>query len=471
MIPNIHRRRFLKITSLASLYALLWSFRLTGKTGAEETASTPPKTAAAKTEILVIGAGAAGISAARALQDDGYDVIVLEARSRIGGRVWTDRSWPGSALDMGASWIHGITDNPLTELVKKFTIKTLPTDYDSILTYNPQGWPLTDATRDKLDARLEEVLAEAAAWGEELDEDVSLQAGIDHVVAGRDLSRQERLELDYAVNTTIEHEFAADAAEFSLWYGDEGKVFGGEDVIFPDGYDQIFKRLAEGLDIRLNQSVQKVEYGSTGVKITTQNGVFEAERAVITLPLGVLKTGAISFTPALPASKTVAIQKLGMGLLNKTYLRFPEAFWGDESDLLGYIGERKGEWAEWLNIYKYTGQPILLGFNAGRYGRQIEKLTDEQIVGAAMKTLRTIYGDDIPDPIASLITRWASDPLAGGSYSYLPPGATEADRAALAEPVAERLFFAGEATSSDYPATVHGALLSGRRAAAEIGGL
>ncbi|NJN93924.1 MAG: FAD-dependent oxidoreductase [Anaerolineales bacterium] len=173
----------------------------------------------------------------------------------------------------------------------------------------------------------------------------------------------------------------------------------------------------------------------------------------------------------MPASKTAAIRRLGMGLLNKTYLRFPEAFWDDEHDLLGYIGERKGEWAEWLNIYKYTGQPILLGFNAGRYGRQIEKLSDEQIVGAAMNTLRAIYGNDVPDPTASLITRWASDPLAGGSYSYLPPGATEADREALAEPVAERLFFAGEATASDYPATVHGALLSGRRAAAEIGEL
>jgi monoamine oxidase len=158
-----------------------------------------------------------------------------------------------------------------------------------------------------------------------------------------------------------------------------------------------------------------------------------------------------------------------MGLLNKTYLRFPEVFWDKEHDLLGHIAERKGEWAEWLNIYKYTGQPILLGFNAGRYGRQIEKLSDREIVAAAMKTLRSLYGAKIPDPEAWLITRWAGDPLAGGSYSYLPPGATEGDRAALAQPVGGRLFFAGEATSVEYPATVHGALLSGRRAAKEIG--
>jgi monoamine oxidase len=157
-----------------------------------------------------------------------------------------------------------------------------------------------------------------------------------------------------------------------------------------------------------------------------------------------------------------------MGLLNKTYLRFAEAFWPEEPEWLGYIPTRKGEWAEWLNIYAYTGQPILVGFNAGRYGRQIEHLADAEIVSAAMKTLRTLYGAEIPDPEAWLITRWASDPFAWGSYSYLPPGATPAVRATLAEPVAERLFFAGEATAQDYPATVHGALLSGRRAAQQI---
>ncbi|NJN93923.1 MAG: FAD-dependent oxidoreductase [Anaerolineales bacterium] len=328
MIPNIHRRRFLKVSSLASLYALLWSFSLSGRAGAEETASTQPKTAATKTEILVIGAGAAGIGAARALQDDGFDVIVLEARSRIGGRVWSDRSWSGAALDMGASWIHGINGNPLTELVKKFALKTLPTDYDSLLTFNPQGHPLTDAARDKLDARLEEVLAEAAAWGEELDEDVSLQAGIDHVLAGRDLSRQERLELDYAVNTTIEHEFAADAAEFSLWYGDEGTTFGGGDVIFPGGYDQIFKRLAEGLDIRLNQPVQKVEYGSAGVKITNNNGIFEADRTVVTLPLGVLKTGTISFCSSPARLKNSSHPPVGHGPAQQNLSAFSRSLLG-----------------------------------------------------------------------------------------------------------------------------------------------
>ncbi|MCL4296015.1 MAG: FAD-dependent oxidoreductase [Anaerolineae bacterium] len=472
MFPKTNRRRFLKISSLASLYALLWSCGLSESAGVRAHESTGSGAGlAAKTQILIVGAGAAGLGAARALQDGGHKVIVLEARSRLGGRVWTDRSWPAAALDMGASWIHGVSGNPLTELAQEFKVKTLPTDYDSLLTYDLQGNPLSEAARDKLDNRLEHWLDKAAEWGEQLDRDISLQSGLDHVLKGQDLSRRERLQLDYALNTTIEHEFAADAAELSLWYWNEGKDLGGGDVIFPGGYDQILQGIAQGLDIRLDHVVQKVEYGRSGVKITTDRDTFEAERAAITLPLGVLKKGTVLFIPALPGWKRSAIRQLKMGLLNKAYLRFPEVFWDEAHELLGYIAERKGEWAEWLNIYRYTGQPILLGFNAGQYGRQIEKLSDRELVGATMKTLRTIYGAGIPDPETWLITRWASDPLAWGSYSYLPPGATQDDRETLARPVADRLFFAGEATSADYPATVHGALLSGRRAAAEIASL
>ncbi|MEK9164377.1 MAG: FAD-dependent oxidoreductase, partial [Chloroflexota bacterium] len=156
------------------------------------------------------------------------------------------------------------------------------------------------------------------------------------------------------------------------------------------------------------------------------------------------------------------------GVLNKVYLRFAAAFWAeDDTDWIGYIPEKKGEWGEYLNIYHYTGQPILLCFNAGEYGLAIEKLSDGEIVAAAMKTLRQMYGDDIPEPEAWLITRWGSDPFAYGSYSHAAPGATEDDFAALAEPVGDRLFFAGEATS-EYSATVHGAYLSGVREAGRI---
>ena len=136
--------------------------------------------------------------------------------------------------------------------------------------------------------------------------------------------------------------------------------------------------------------------------------------------------------------------------------------------MLGYIATNKGEWAEYLNIYKVTGQPVLLCFNAGTYGLAIEKWADEAVVAAAMNVLRTIYGQSIPDPTGWLITRWGSDPFARGSYSSPGIGSSNTDRDTLAEPIADRLFFAGEATIRNYSATVHGAYLSGHSAAEQI---
>jgi monoamine oxidase len=184
----------------------------------------------------------------------------------------------------------------------------------------------------------------------------------------------------------------------------------------------------------------------------------------------VLKTGRVQFLPALPAAKRTAISKLGMGVLNKCVLRFNRAFWPGQYDWLGFIpgANAKGQWAEWISLLRPLGQPVLVGFNAADFGRQIEAWTDRQIVASAMLTLRQIYGSQIPDPVAYQITRWVSDPFSAGAYSYVPVGATSRTRDALAASVGGQLFFAGEATHRQYPATVHGAYLSGLRAAQEV---
>ena len=159
------------------------------------------------------------------------------------------------------------------------------------------------------------------------------------------------------------------------------------------------------------------------------------------------------------------------GVLNKVYLRFPSAFWkasDGDAHLLGYIAKSKGEWSEWLNLERYIDQPVLMGINAGRYGQALESLSDDAVVSAAMATLRSMYGSAIPAPTGQLVTRWGQDPLALGSFSHFGLGGSFADVAALGEPLAERLYFAGEATSDTDPGTVHGAYLSGLRAAAEV---
>ncbi|MEN9933597.1 MAG: hypothetical protein RLZZ387_176 [Chloroflexota bacterium] len=454
MPSNPARRRFLSFAAGALTLAAPHS---------------PSAAAHRDADVIVVGAGVSGLAAARALADAGRRVIVLEARERIGGRVWTDRSWPGMALDLGASWIHGTQGNPLTALARKAGIVTAPpTDYESLWRYEPGARELSDSADEALDENFEDLEERSAELADELrsdGEDISLQAAFDQLLAGRRLSQAQRRRLDYAINTSIEHEYAADASELSLLHWDQGEGFDGDDVIFPGGYDQVPSHLAAGLDVRLGHAVSRIAYGPRGVEVTTSRGTLRAERAVVTLPLGVLKRGAVTFDPPLPARKQEAIRRLGMGVLNKVYLRFPRAFWPREPHMLGYIAPRKGEWAEWLNVQRYLGKPVLLGFNAGSYGRQIEQLTDRQVVAAAVGALRDMFGPRVPEPEAALITRWGADPLAGGSYSFLAAGASPEDYDALAAPVAGRLFFAGEHTSRDYAATVHGALISGREAA------
>ncbi|MDX1993413.1 MAG: FAD-dependent oxidoreductase [bacterium] len=415
--------------------------------------------------MLVIGAGAAGLGAARRLHDMDYAVTVLEARDRIGGRVWSNRVWPGLALDMGASWIHGVKGNPLTELAHLYGVNTFKSNYDSFVAYDPSGKKLTEGQVDYIYDLFDRVMKGV----DELDDDhLSMREAVEQVVRDMNLSPQERWALEFLLNVEIEEEFAADLEDLSVLYEDDEIGFGGGDALFPQGYDQLLKPLADGLDIRLNHVVQNIAYDRDGVTVTTSQGVFRARRAVVTLPLGVLKAGKVTFTPDLPKAKYEAMEMLGMGLLNKLYLRFPAVFWEKNKHLIGNMGAQRGEWPEFFNLAVATDQPVLACFIGAKAARAMEALSDEETVASAMQVLRRMYGANIPDPEAYVLTRWGQDEFACGSYSYKRPGGYAEDRLTLAESVEEVLFFAGEATDIENTATVHGALMSGRRAAQEI---
>ncbi len=311
---------------------------LSGERAAEEILSVEPAS------VIVVGAGASGLSAARVLADAQTEVRVVEGRDRIGGRVWTD-STLGIPLDLGASWIHGVSGNPLTALADSVGAIRSATDYESRVVFDADGGIVEP---DDLPGDFEEV-------------------------------------------TSIEHEFGASTVELSPEALNEGEEFGGGDAILPEGYLAIIETLVQGFDISTGVVVERVETTSDAVTLGTTDGELVADVVLITVPLGVLKSGSIEFVPPLGPERQGAIDRLGMGLLDKVYLQFDEIFWEPDIDLLGYVGPDRGFFAEWLNIAKYTGEPILLGFNAAEAAETLEARTDDEIVAEAMRALRNMY--------------------------------------------------------------------------------
>ncbi|MBB5205099.1 monoamine oxidase [Inhella inkyongensis] len=434
-----------------------------GGGGSDATAAEP-----SKRRVLVIGAGLAGLTAARELQRQGREVLVLEARDRIGGRIWTSQQWPDLPLDLGASWIHGTRGNPLTALAEGVQAQRVSTSYERSIAFDSEGEELTAAQTARLELFREQLNAALKA-AQKLDPDRSVMDVAGPLLAAAGKGTQDERMLRFLLSGSIEQEYAGSAAQLSAHWFDSAEEFEGEDVVFAQGFRVITDALAQGLSIRTGQVVQQIDWQGASVRVRVQGGAeFTADQVVVTLPLGVLQAGSVRFVPELPAPKRAAIAALGMGVLNKCYLRFPRVFWDAQVDWLEVVAERPGEWTEWLSLQRALNKPVLLGFNAADRGRAIEGLSDAQIVASAMDTLRNLYGDRIPEPESAQITRWASDPFARGAYSFAALGSTPQSRRDLGSALNGRLFFAGEATGVEHFGTAHAAVISGQRAAREV---
>lgn len=415
-------------------------------------------------DVLVVGAGIAGLAAAQELGAHGVRAVVLEARGRVGGRVVTDSSL-GLPVDLGAAWLGAANENPLTPLAEAAGARLHLTDWERADLHDADGRALPREHVASIAESWKRVQGELEARKKGAFRGVSLAEALEPAIHAAGIPPRDAAGVRWWASMILGMFQAAELDDLSLAaYGEEGDL-PGDDKLVASGLEPLVARLAQGIDVRFHARVRRIEHDGQGVRVETDDRRFHARRALVTLPLGVLKQGDVTFDPPLPEKKLGAMTRLGVGLMDKIVLRFRDPFWPPEAHRVGHLGDHG---LEFVSLLPPTGAPVLVGLTRARRALALEALPDAEVVADAMRALRHMYGPDVPEPEGALVTRWASDPYARGAYVHLPPGASPEDHDTLARSVEDRLFFAGEATSRAHPGTVEAAYLSGRRAAREI---
>ena len=415
--------------------------------------------------VVVVGAGASGLAVARVLGQGGVDCVVLEARGRPGGRIDTIRVGE-SVVDQGAAWIDGVPDNPLYDLVRTAGIDTVDMRY-----VEGSGLRMFDGAAGRwvprrhlwagvlLAAFHERRRSGRPGW--------SVADWADSVLGTRDgpVTDVERFAL--RILTSLPE--GADPDRIGTNPSPLAEEYGGTEHMPVGGYRLLIDRMIDGVDVRYDTQVRSIVHGSDGVVVTTDADQHVGSHVVVTVPLAILKAGAITFDPELPGHKTAAMTRMGVGVFEKVILTFDTPFWRNarraRHDFM-YRSATDGELPEFVDASTAAGSPTLVAITAGT---DAVRIADNPEAGyeSAMRILREAFGT-APTPQAWHTTSWATDPHALGSYSFHAVETDPDDPEVLAEPVGGRLLFAGEATQSGHQGYVGGAIASGVREARRL---
>ncbi|MCB9667916.1 MAG: FAD-dependent oxidoreductase [Alphaproteobacteria bacterium] len=417
--------------------------------------------------VVVVGAGVAGLTLAQSLSLAGVEVVVVEARDRIGGRVHTVDL--GGPVDVGAAWVHTIRGNPVRDVLDA---NGLGRAYDdSFETSRMHGVDSDGTVLANPDLRAMERFA-----GRVLDAayDVPDADSVAGLVA-RELDAEgweepERSRLQYGAEVLEgELEFAAPVASMSAAALTIDDGFRGRDEVPVGGYAGLVDLLAEGLDIQTGRPVTTIRVDGAGVEVEA-SGPISGSHVVVTVPLGVLKAGNITFEPPLDATWQDAVDRLAMATLEKVVLTFDAPFWPEDQGTFLQVEPRADAVSSvCIDFSEHVGRAALACLSGGTAVAERWGASDSELVEATLVRLSAMTGRAVPTPVDAVVTRWSEDPHVGGSYAYVPVGASWDDMDAIATPQHGRVLFAGEHTNAEAPGTVHGAMLSGLREARRLG--
>ncbi|MGO1117766.1 flavin monoamine oxidase family protein [Rhodovibrionaceae bacterium A322] len=404
-------------------------------------------------DVVIIGAGAAGMAAARDLISAGHQVVVLEASDRIGGRIHTDTDTFGVPYDEGAHWLHNDTLNPFIRYGKENGFSLYPAPDNELLYVQDQEASAADwagfeeameSTIDAIDAAGDAGLDVSAA---SVQPDLGPWGPTARFLVGP-------------------YEMGKDLEGFSCkdWYTGAD----GDDWYCREGFGTLWRHSAQGIAVQLNTVAQTIRWDGPDVTVVTNKGDLRAKACIVTASTGVMASGSLRFEPALPLATQEAFQGVSMGHYNHIALQFKDNVFGAEDDsYLAYqvAAEAPGAVGFLTNV---SGTNLTYGDVGGRFAQELEAEGEDAAVDFTLGELRKIFGSDIDRSfIKAAVTSWGQNPYVQGAYASAEPGAASL-RSQLRTPVGERIWFAGEACSRSLWATVAGAHKSGQEVARAV---
>jgi len=410
----------------------------------------------ANPDVVIIGAGIAGIQATKTLMAAGKSVVVVEAANRIGGRAYTESTTFGQPFDQGCSWISAADNNPFLDIAQDFGFSLLNHSgtSDALFVEGERANAAQRAAYNRAWGGVERALASAGEKGL----DVAASSVVPNEVDFSGVAQTWIGPMDHGVDFS-------DLSTMDYWEAADSTP----SYMVREGLGQVVARFGHGLPVKLNTRATNVEWGGNGVSVDTTNGQISAKACIVTVSTGVLNSGQIRFTPDLPHETQDAISNLPMGSLAKITLQF-------DGSRLGFVPN------QWLTYWVSNKMPAeacyfitwpfgynyMVGFVGGHFGRNLSQAGASTAIDFALGEVVRIAGNDARKHfVKGHLTPWAENPNTLGAYAAAKPGQYGA-RQDLARPLNDKLYFAGEAMGGDYAALCSGAYKSGEATAREL---